>query len=148
MYKRRYVIDTTAIISYFDSIFEEKPKVSQKGLRIIRQAFQSPDNNILIIPSIVFIEIFEKWIRDDEFQAKVRAEILEPVKQAPNIEIRPVDVEVLEHFVELVDPDIRFDNHDRLILASAVSLNAPLITSDRKISKFVARHHTIPKVIQ
>ena len=148
MYKRRYVIDTSAIVSYFDSIFEEKPKVSQNGLQIIRQAFQCPDNNILIIPSIVFIEIFEKWIRDDEFQAKVRAEILEPVKQAPNIEIRPIDVEVLEHFVELVDPDIRFDNHDRLILASAVSLNAPLITSDRKISKFVARHHTIPNVIQ
>ena len=145
--KTRIVIDTTALISYFGSVFAIDSKISSRGIDLIREAFQEDGNTLLVIPSIVFVEIFDKWVRDEEFQAKIRSEIFEPVKQSPNIEIRPIDKEVLENFITLVDDDINLENHDRLILASAVVLNAPLITSDRKIRKFVNRHHVIPRVI-
>lgn len=146
--KTRFVIDTTALISYFGTVFNRDSKISQTGLGLIRQAFQEEGRVLLIIPSIVFVEIFDKWIRNEEFQAKIRSEVFEPIKQSPNIEIRPIDKEVLENFIILTDADIRLENHDRLILASAVALNAPLITSDRKIRKFVAKHGVIPRIIQ
>ncbi len=76
------------------------------------------------------MEIFDKWFRNnngEEFQAKFRTEVFEPVRQAPNIEIREVDAEVLEMFLSLQDSDINLENRDRLILASAAVLKAPLI---------------------
>ena len=146
--KTRVVIDTTALISYFCLVFNRDPKISQTAINLIRQAFQEESRVLLIIPSIVFVEIFDKWIRNEEVQVKIRSEVLEPIKQSPNIEIRPIDIEILENFINLTDDDIKLENHDRLILASAVALNAPLITSDKKIRKFVLKHHVIPQVIQ
>lgn len=45
--KQKYVIDTTALMSYFSSTFEIQNKMSQHALDIISQAF----NNDSIIPS-------------------------------------------------------------------------------------------------
>ena len=55
--KQKYVIDTTALMSYFSSTFEIQNKMSQHALDIISQAFNN-DSIILLIPSIVFVEIF------------------------------------------------------------------------------------------
>ena len=57
--KQKYVIDTTALMSYFSSTFEIQNKMSQHALDIISQAFNN-DSIILLIPSIVFVEIFSK----------------------------------------------------------------------------------------
>ena len=46
--KQKYVIDTTALMSYFSSTFEIQNKMSQHALDIISQAF----NNDSIIPLI------------------------------------------------------------------------------------------------
>ena len=148
--KNRFVIDTTALISYFDLIFEQQSKISKEGIRIIRDAFQTEYKTILIIPGVVFVEIFDKWLQEkcsEEFQAKLRAEVFTPIYQAPNIEIREIDREILEIFVTLQDQNINLENRDRLILASAVVLDAPLITSDRKIKKFVKKHKSIPYIV-
>lgn len=149
-HKERIVVDTTAIISYFDSVFRQNPQITREGLQYIDSAFESEYNTILIIPSVVFVEIFEKWFRrscGEEFHARFRSEVLNPILSAPNIEIREIDNEVWEAFLTLQDADINLENRDRIILASAVVLNAPLITSDRKVIQFVERNKVIPNTI-
>jgi predicted nucleic acid-binding protein len=148
--KSRFVVDTTALISYFDIVFEQGTQISKKATRLIETAFETEYENILIIPGVVFVEIFDKWFRKnrgEEFRAKFRAEVFEPIRQAPNIEIREVDEEVLETFLALQDYDVNLENRDRLILASAIVLNAPLITSDGKVIKFVKKHKVIPNIV-
>ena len=54
--KTRFVIDTTALISYFGTVFNRDSKISQTGLGLIRQAFQEEGRVLLIIPSIVFVD--------------------------------------------------------------------------------------------
>lgn len=148
MNKRYAVLDTNALISYFDSVFKVKPQISDEALKMIRHAFQTDSDVLLSIPSIVFVEIFDKWICDDEFRAMFVAEVLEQILQAPNIEIKPIDQEVLEQFVCLNDSTINLENHDRLVLASAMMLQWPLITSDGTILQYVERHKVVPQIIQ
>jgi predicted nucleic acid-binding protein len=150
--KKRIVVDTTAIISYFSSIFGEQSQISPEGLSIIQDAFESDDRIIMIIPSIVFVEIFDKWFKgtqqkDEEFRAKFLAEVLHTIQRSPNMEVREIDDEVIEKFLELYDEDIGLEQRDRIILASAVVLNAYLITSDKKIILFQKRYSLIPEII-
>ncbi len=37
--KKRFVIDTTALISYFDAVFEQGSQISKKGVELIKNAF-------------------------------------------------------------------------------------------------------------
>jgi len=148
--KKRLVIDTTSLISYFDNVFEQGSQISKEALKIIDNAFGSRHETILIIPGVVFVEIFDKWFQGsgrEEFQAKFLAEVLSPIIQAPNIEIREIDQEILEKFISLQDIKLNLENRDRLILAIASVLNAPLITSDRKIIRFVKKYKPISEVI-
>ena len=105
----RAVIDTAGLISYFHLFFEQPSKITAHGLRFIQRAFQ---NDILLsIPSVVFIEIFDKWICDEEFKAKFYSEVFTPILQSPNIEIKPIDDEVLEQFLLCNDDTINLENH-------------------------------------
>jgi predicted nucleic acid-binding protein len=149
-HKNRFVIDTTAIISYFDSVFERGSQITKQALQFIDNAFEIEYETILVIPGVVFVEIFDKWFHDvqgEEFQSKFRSEVLEPILRAPNIEIREIDNETLEAFLTLQDQNINLENRDRLILASAVVLNTPLITSDSKLIRFVRKNRVIPYTI-
>jgi len=148
MNKRYAVLDTTALISYFNSVFKQASQISDGALKLIRHAFQSDSDVLLSIPSVVFIEVYDKWVLDDEFRAMFVSEVLEMVLQAPNIEIKPIDEEVLESFMHLGDPEVNLENHDRIILASAMMLQWPLITSDSKILKYTKRNRVIPSIIQ
>lgn len=147
MGKQRIVIDTNALIGYFHWVFDQPPRMSQLASSLIEKAFRYPEDIILIIPSIAFIEVFEQFIVDEEHQAKFKAEVLEPIQNATNIEIRPIDMEVLENFLLLEDPSIRLESHDRIVLASAMALQCPLITSDSKIKRLNKKRKFIPKVI-
>ncbi len=103
-------------------------------------------------PSVIFVEIFDKWFRErnsssEEFRAKFIAEVYKPIKANPNIEIREIDLEVLQNFLKLDDSTINLENRDRIILASAVTLNAPLITSDRKVQRYFTKYRIIPQII-
>lgn len=138
--KKRIVIDTTSLISYFQNVFEQGSQISKKALQSIDNAFLSTQETVLIIPGVAFVEIFDKWFKGEEFQAKFLSEVLNPITASPNIEIREVDNEVLEEFISLQDDKINLENRDRLILAFACVLNAPLITSDHKIIKFAKKY--------
>ena len=86
-----FVIDTNTIIRYFHEVFHEDMKVSSRILTIVQTALSPYEGNIKIsIPSIVFVEIFEKWLRNEEFSKKFYYEVFLPIKESPNIEIKPI----------------------------------------------------------
>jgi hypothetical protein len=150
--KYRFVIDTTALISFFSVLFDVPSRISPTGLSFINKSFQVESNYLMTIPSIVFVEIFDKWFRgnsisNQEFRAKFISEVFNPIKISPNIEIRGLDIEVLEEFLYLNDPIINLENRDKIVLASAIVLESPLITSDRKIKTYVNKHRSIPNII-
>jgi PIN domain nuclease of toxin-antitoxin system len=143
-----YVVDTTSIISYFNNIFGGTAKISRDALRIIEIAFKRDSDIKLSIPSIVFVEIFDKWFINEEKAAVIRSEIMSLIVERPNIEIKPVEKEVLENFIKINDDFIKFDNHDKIILASSMMLQWPLITSDSKIIRYNNKYKVIPNIIK
>ena len=143
----RYVVDTTSLISYFKDIFKVESKISVDSVKIIHSGFME-ENIILIIPNIVFVEIFKKWYKNTELAEKIRYEVYQKVISRPNIQIRPLDFEVLENFIKIVDieSDQNFDNHDKQILACAMMLDCNLITSDRRLIRYNNRKKVIPAI--
>jgi len=143
-----FVIDTTAIISFFSDIFEDKPKISQRGLDIIREALYSQSTSIrVVLPSIVFVELHEKWCISEEISKRIYYEIFVRCNVAPNIEIASMEKEVLLNFVRIDDEIENLENHDKIIVATAMMHNAPIITNDPKIIKYARKAGVIPDVI-
>ncbi len=154
MKKKRYVIDTNGLISFFSEVFNDNPKfdgappISQKVRNAIQEAVFSFEGGVLLsVPSIVFIEIYEKWLRSEEFFSKFFYEVFIPLKQSPNVEIRAIDQEVLENLLDVDGCLAEHDLHDKIVVASAMTLACPIITVDTKIIEFVGNgKRNIPKV--
>jgi len=143
-----FVIDTNTIIRYFHEVFHEDMKVSSRILTIVQTALCPYEGNIKIsIPSIVFVEIFEKWLRNEEFSKKFYYEVFLPIKESPNIEIKPIDKEVLHELLSIAGLLENHDLHDKIVLASAMSLGCKLITSDAKLIQYVEETQIVPEVI-
>lgn len=155
MEKIRYVIDTNGLLSFFAGVFEdthgfdESPLISQKARNAIQEAVYSLEGGVLLsVPSIVFIEIYEKWLRSGEFFRKFFYEVFTPLKQSPNVEIRAIDQEVLENLLAVDGCLAKHDLHDKIVVASAITLECPIITIDHKIIEFVGTGDTkIPGVL-
>ncbi len=143
-----YVVDTTSLISYFNNIFGGPAKISRDALKVIETAFKRDSDIKLSIPSIVFVEIFDKWFDNEEIAAAIRIEIMILIAERPNIEIKPIEKEVLENFIKINDDFIKFDNHDKIILASSMMLQWPLITSDSRIIRYNNKYRVIPDIIK
>ena len=133
--KQKYVIDTTALMSYFSSTFEIQNKMSQHALDIIS--------------SIVFVEIFSKQFTNVERSEKIRYEVYEKIKSCDNISIEAIDKEVLEAFLKITDIEKKysFDNHDKLIYSTAIKYNVPLLTSDLRLKRYNKKKKMIPQII-
>ena len=140
----RYVIDTNCLINYFHSLFNEEDKLSNITRSIITRAFNKSGDVILIIPSIVLIEIYYKWFKSEEFARKFYYEVYIQITNSPYIEIKPIEKEVLENLLVI---NIKHDIHDKIILASALMLECPIITYDRVIIKYVSKTGKIPATI-
>jgi len=143
-----FVIDTNTIIGYFHDVFHVDRVISKKIVNIIQMALSSYEGIIkLSIPSIVFVEIFEKWLSDEELSKKFYYEVFLPIKDSPNIEIKPIDAEVLHKILGITGILENHDLHDKIILASAMSLGCKLITSDPKLIQYVKDTNVISEVI-
>lgn len=142
-----FVLDTNSLISYFSDIFDIASSVSSHAIGIIHRAFVDDPLVRLSIPSVVFVEIFEKWFTSEEFCRKFLVEVFHPIRSAPTIEIKSIDQEVLENFITLDDRVVNLENHDKIILACAMMLNCPLITCDPKMIEYVEKHRVIPLII-
>lgn len=155
MGKIRYVIDTNGLISFFAGVFDDapgfdgSPSISQKTRNTIQKAVSPIEGGVLLsVPSIVFIEIYEKWLRSEEFFRKFFYEVFTPLKQSPNIEIRAIDQEVLENLLTVDGCLAEHDLHDKIVVASAMTLECPIITVDHKIIEFVGSgKKKIPNVL-
>jgi len=144
--KDNYVLDTNSLISYFRDIFKVSSTISQQALNIIDDAFNNSKYKI-IIPSIVFIELFKKWYKDEEFLAKIRYDIFQFLRDKENIAILGIDREVLENLILLNNIQFNFDNHDKLILATAMVYQYSLISSDGRIAAYNNTNKVIPAII-
>jgi PIN domain nuclease of toxin-antitoxin system len=144
---KTYIIDTTSLISYFHNIFEVHCEISQSSIDIIKKGFNGEIK--LIIPSIVFVEIFIKWYLTQEMIEKIRREVFFNIIEHEKIHICPIEIEILQNVALIAEfkSDIKFDNHDKQVLATAMMFNCPLITSDKKITKFVNRYRLIPEIL-
>lgn len=145
---QRYIIDTTALISFFSPIFEVPSKITEDACNIISTAFET-NENILMIPSIVFVEIFSKQFKSPEKAAAIRYEVFEKIRNCDNISIEPIDKELLSCFITITDIERNhnFDNHDKIIFATAMKYQAPLITSDQRLIRYNKRKKLIPEII-
>ncbi len=154
MEKKRYVIDTNGLISFFAGVFDDapgfdgSPSISQKARNAIQEAVSPSEGGVLLsVPSVVFIEIYEKWLRSEHFLRKFFYEVFTPLKQSPNVEIRATDQEVLENLLNVDGCLAEHDLHDKIVVASAMTLKCPIITVDHKIIEFVGNgERKIPKV--
>lgn len=145
---RIYVADTDSIIRYFHRVFGVAQKLSTRARSLIDSALMSSPSPVkLSIPSIVFLEIFEKWFADEEMAMKLRYEVYETIMKSPNIEIKPIEQEVLENLLRIGDNLSNHDINDKLIVASAMMLRCPIITTDPEIIKYVKSSRIIPSVI-
>ena len=86
MEKKRYVIDTNGLISFFSEVFNDapdfdgSPSISQKARDAIQEAVFPFEGEVLLsVPSIVFVEIYEKWLRSGEFFRKFFYEVFIPL---------------------------------------------------------------------
>ncbi|HEY0764030.1 MAG TPA: hypothetical protein VGD61_16765 [Pyrinomonadaceae bacterium] len=98
----------------------------------------------LTIPSVVFVEVFEKWLTTEEKLRQFYYEAFVAVEDSPNIEVRAIEQEILEALV-----GVQLDNHeihDKIILASAIVVNGQLITSDSVISSYIAAKGLPPAI--
>ena len=151
-----YVIDTNALISFFAGVFQhaegyrDAPVLSKQATRIVNEAIVSPSTSIrLSIPMVVFVEIYEKWLRSEEFNRRFYYDVFTPLSRSENIEIRSIDREVLENLVDIGGCLKGHDIHDRLVLASAIALQAQLISTDDKITEYINTNKgVIPGVIR
>ncbi|OFX23510.1 MAG: hypothetical protein A2033_16170 [Bacteroidetes bacterium GWA2_31_9] len=144
----RFVIDTVSLINYFNILFDEEEKISKEARRIINSGFDLYSPIKLIIPSTVFIELHTKFIKDEEFARKIYYEVIFKIKESRDIEIKPLEKEVLEEFIKIDDSIVSLEHNDKLILSAAIQLKCSLITIDPKIISYVNKTKVIPSVIQ
>ncbi len=143
-----YVCDTTAVIEYFDDVFERGCRLSPNGRAIIAEALCSTPGDVrLSIPAVVFVEVFDKWCRAEEFSRKFWYEVYQTLKESPNVEFKPIDQEVVESVLEIGGNLARHEIHDKIVLACAITLKCRLITSDREIGRYNMTHRVIPAVV-
>lgn len=142
----RYVVDTTSLISYFHDVFNTSSRISLKASNLIERGFTHQDV-VLIIPSVVFIEIFKKWFSNEEFISKFHYEVYSKIQSAETISINAIEQEVLENVPKIGGIMEKHEVFDKIILASAMMYECPIITSDTKIIEYVKSTQVIPGVI-
>jgi PIN domain nuclease of toxin-antitoxin system len=145
--KKRYVIDTNAIIFYFSDVFNQSNGLSKRARAIISDGFKKDSEINLIIPSIVFVEIYKKWCKSEELSSQIYYEVYSKVIQCDNIEIKPIEKVVLMNLTRIGGILDHHEINDKLILAAAIMLECPIITTDRKIKQFVDQTKIIPMAI-
>jgi predicted nucleic acid-binding protein len=144
---RLFVVDTNAIISHYGDVLDRDACVTSTALGYIKRAFLPGSDIRLSVPSFVFVEMVCTLGKSQEARAKLRYEVFEPIRNCPNIEIRPLEKDTLHQMMKIADPTINLENHDKIMLASAMVLDCPLITSDAKILQFNRKHKAVSQIV-
>jgi len=133
-----FVFDTVGFINYHYDFFGEKSRLSSQIIKDIEKCL-SPDfiDYKLIIPSIVFVEIFDKQLNSDEKAFMFKYEILSRYLNSDDVEIKGLDKEVLQIYHNIHNNVIQLETHDKIILSSAIQMQGKLITNDGKIKTYI-----------
>jgi len=120
------VADTHAIIWYLS-----KPeKLSQIAIQTLDQTSQS--GQLIYLASISIVEL-QYLIERNRIDVTVLDRIIQNVRSPlPSIEIIPLTLEISMELAN-IDRAIVPDMPDRIIAATALALNLPLVTCDHKI---------------
>jgi len=113
-----YSLDTHSIVWYIRG----QKTLSYKAREIIEKIFAGEANGY--ISTMAILEAFYVSLKHKDF---IFSHFLESIKR-PNIQIISFDSEVLSQSFEL---PVEIHIHDRVIVASAIITNTPLITKDK-----------------
>ncbi|MEO0020252.1 MAG: type II toxin-antitoxin system VapC family toxin [candidate division WOR-3 bacterium] len=116
-----YVTDTHALIWYLT----DDPCLPRKAKRIFSEDY-------IVIPCIALFELLY-LIEKKKFEVNF-AEFLSLIAAAANYRIEPLCLPIIEKS-QLIPREKVTDPWDRLIAATAIHLNYPLITRDKKIKE-------------
>ena len=118
-----YVTDTHSLVWFFTA----DDKLSGAAL----QAFQSSENEgTIIVPAVVLAEIM--FIAKKGRITLSFEETLGQIESSEGFEISPLTADILRT-ADKIEADLEM--HDRLIAATALFHNAPLITKDETLRK-------------
>lgn len=144
-----YILDTCSLYSYCNrylNIFQNRRiSLNEGSLRKLKSAFYSKSIKI-ILPGIIFVEIFDHYSSDKEIINKFRYEFYLPLitDEDTNIYISGIDSEVLDNLPLCYTDDTSIDLHDKIILATSLKYsdkNTLLFTSDERIKKIKRKNN-------
>ncbi|MBI1930482.1 type II toxin-antitoxin system VapC family toxin [Candidatus Poribacteria bacterium] len=117
-----YVTDAHSLVWYF----MDDPKLSQNA----RDAFEGTvDSGVIIVPTIVLAEIM--YISRKGKIPITFEDTLSRLEGYENFWIVPLDIDILKVAANIDSLEM----HDRLIIATALYFDVPLITKDEQITK-------------
>lgn len=123
MKTNNYVTDTHSLVWYFT----ESQRLSKKALKVFEKTLEEGS---IIIPTVVLAEIMyisRKGRINISF-----AETVKKIRESENFEIAPLDLDILNAADEI---DYDLEMHDRLIVATALFFDVPVITRDEVIKE-------------
>jgi PIN domain nuclease of toxin-antitoxin system len=122
-----YVIDTHALIWHLQS----HPNLSPRVRAILSQADQG--QAVIIIPTIVLIEIVYLGEKGRIAQNLAQT-VLQLLQGGDNYQVASLDLSVVQSLAQ-IPRSIVSDMPDRIIAATAFSLNVPLLSRDQAITQ-------------
>jgi predicted nucleic acid-binding protein len=117
-----YVTDTHSLVWYFT----DDPRLSKKALKSFEGTVKT---GRIIVPTVVLAEIL--FIAKKGRVAVSFAETVAKIEAMDNFEIVPLDLDVLKAADSIQTP---LEMHDKLIVATALTYDAVLITRDERIT--------------
>jgi PIN domain nuclease of toxin-antitoxin system len=123
MNTKQYVTDTHSLVWYF----MENPRLSRKALKVFEKTVKE---STIIIPTVVLAEIM--YIAKKGRITMSFTETVKKIEDSENFEIIPLDLDILKKADEI---DYELEMHDRLIVATALFFDAPLLTKDQTIKE-------------
>jgi len=105
------------------------------------------DNIKLSIPSVVFIEIFDKWLIKEEYVKSFYYNAYLKLLESPNVEIKPIERDVLEILITIKDELDEHEISDKIVVSSAIELDCSLLTTDNKVIEYNKRRKRIMRIV-
>lgn len=118
-----YVTDTHSLVWYFT----EDQRLSLKALEAFEETIQE---GAIFVPILVLAEIM--YISKKGKIMLTFEDTLKRIEEYENFEMAPLDKDILKIADNI---EIDMEMHDKLIVATALYLNAKLITKDEKIKE-------------
>jgi len=131
------VADTHAVIWYFAEYFNQANMNSERVNRVIDDTLNNAfTHSRIIVPSIVFVEIFDIFCRTSSDTRRIYSGCFVPLDDCPNVEIREVDKEVLDAALSLEGVLQSHEINDKIIVATGAVLESAIITRDPVIHEY------------